>query len=68
MAVPCPRCGAWTRVLSTRASPEGPRRRYECGNLHRFSTVERVLDEPPPRGENPSVRSSTGNPQKGKLK
>lgn len=32
----CPECGAWSVVLDTR----GPRRRRECGNGHRFSTIE----------------------------
>lgn len=34
----CPRCGAWTNVLATR----GATRRRECGNGHRFTTVEVV--------------------------
>lgn len=39
----CPACNAWTRVLETRARTDGTtRRRYECANLHRFTTEERV--------------------------
>ena len=38
----CPTCGVWTRVLETRAIDGGKYRRYECGNLHRFRTMERV--------------------------
>lgn len=38
----CPTCGAWTIVLETRAKGDGKYRRYECGNLHRFLTMERV--------------------------
>lgn len=39
----CPRCGAWTSVLETRTRADGSkRRRYECANLHRFTTVEYV--------------------------
>lgn len=32
----CPHCGAWSNVLETRTT----RRRRECANGHRFSTVE----------------------------
>lgn len=35
----CPKCNAWTEVLETRKRPAGVYRRYECANLHRFSTV-----------------------------
>lgn len=38
----CPHCGAWTSVLSTR----GTARRRQCGNGHRFSTVETVVGLP----------------------
>jgi transcriptional regulator NrdR family protein len=39
----CPQCGTWTEVLATRTRPDGSRlRRYQCANLHRFSTVERI--------------------------
>ncbi len=39
----CPDCGAWVRVLETyRRVDNATRRRYECANLHRFTTVERV--------------------------
>lgn len=41
----CPLCGAWATKLETRsrATDNTVRRRYECGNLHRFSTVERIV-------------------------
>ena len=40
----CPRCGAWSSVLETRKTQDGhKRRRYECANLHRFSTLEYSL-------------------------
>ena len=41
----CPLCGAWATKLETRsrATDNTVRRRYECGNLHRFSSVERVV-------------------------
>lgn len=39
----CPQCGAWTSVLETRRRLDNTKRRaYECANLHRFATVERV--------------------------
>jgi transcriptional regulator NrdR family protein len=43
----CPVCGAWTSVKETRTrKTDGVvTRRYECGNLHRFSTEERIKDD-----------------------
>lgn len=43
----CPVCGTWTTVKETRTRKvDGVvTRRYECGNLHRFSTEERVRYE-----------------------
>lgn len=39
----CPECGAWTVVKETRQrSNNETRRRYECANLHRFTTLETV--------------------------
>lgn len=40
----CPICGVWANVLETRDNKDKnkTRRRYECANLHRFSTVEEV--------------------------
>ena len=41
----CPHCGAWTqlKIRETRLRQDGTKRRtYECGNLHTFTTVERV--------------------------
>lgn len=40
----CPECGVWiTKVKETRNRLDNTTRRaYECGNLHRFNTVERV--------------------------
>ncbi len=37
-------CGATTNVIDTRRSYKRLRRRRECGNNHRFSTVEVPLD------------------------
>jgi transcriptional regulator NrdR family protein len=39
--VKCPKCNAWTDVLETRS----PRRKRECANGHRFSTMELVEDD-----------------------
>jgi transcriptional regulator NrdR family protein len=43
----CPVCGTWTTVKETRTrKTDGVvTRRYECANLHRFSTEERVRYE-----------------------
>ena len=43
----CPICGSWTTVKETRTrKTDGVvTRRYECGNMHRFSTEERVRYE-----------------------
>lgn len=39
----CPVCNAWTYNLETRTNQDGTvRRRYECANTHRFSTIETV--------------------------
>ena len=39
----CPTCGAWTEVVLTRWREDNTRRRvHQCGNLHKFSTVERI--------------------------
>ena len=39
----CPICKAWSTILETRTRQDNTRRRtLECGNLHKFTTVERV--------------------------
>lgn len=47
MSMKCPICGTWATVLQTRTrKTDGVvTRRYECGNMHRFSTEERVRHE-----------------------
>jgi transcriptional regulator NrdR family protein len=41
----CPECGAWTVVKETRADQNNTRRRrIECANMHRFTTLETVID------------------------
>lgn len=40
----CPTCKAWVSVKETRQKADGTTyRRYECANLHRFTTTERVI-------------------------
>ena len=43
--MPCVVCGAWTEIVESRVVTENTRRRrYECGNGHRFVTlVEETL-------------------------
>ena len=39
----CPICGTWTLVKETRKTPDNEKkRRYECANEHRFTTLEKV--------------------------
>lgn len=41
----CPRCDTTGQVIETRVRPDGlKRRRYECANLHRFSTLEQLAE------------------------
>ena len=46
MSIKCPQCSSWTRVKETRTrKTDGVvTRRYECANLHRFTTEERVKE------------------------
>ena len=41
----CPECGAWANVLQTRDNKANDmvRRRYECINLHRYTTIEQIV-------------------------
>lgn len=40
----CPVCGAWTIVKETRTGTDNTRRRrLECANTHRFTTIETVV-------------------------
>ena len=36
----CPECRAKVQVLETRQKPGHTRRRYECSNGHRYTTME----------------------------
>jgi transcriptional regulator NrdR family protein len=43
----CPDCKAWTEVKETRKRLDGTTyRRYECANLHRFTTREGIVSSP----------------------
>jgi transcriptional regulator NrdR family protein len=40
----CPECGTWTIVKETRTNDENTRRRrLECANEHRFTTLETII-------------------------
>lgn len=39
----CPECGVWSMVKETRKAVGYTYRRYECANLHRFTTNEIVV-------------------------
>ena len=42
----CPECGVWTVVKEVRPSTvHGYRRRRECANGHKFTTVETVVPQ-----------------------
>jgi len=42
----CPQCKTYTEVLETRTRSDGVvRRRYLCANMHRFTTLEVVVED-----------------------
>ena len=42
----CPVCKTYTEVLETRQRADGvTRRRYECANTHRFTSLELVIED-----------------------
>ena len=42
----CPVCGTYTEIIDSRMRPDGTRRRrYQCANMHRFTTLENILKE-----------------------
>ena len=44
----CPACKAWSTVKETRERQDGTvRRRYQCANLHRFTTSEAPIQPEP---------------------
>jgi len=41
----CPVCGTWTIVKESRESTGNTRRRrLECANMHRFTTLETIIE------------------------
>lgn len=47
MSMKCPQCGAWALIKETRTkkTENVVTRRYECANLHRFTTEEKVKND-----------------------
>jgi hypothetical protein len=41
----CPVCGKPAEVIDSRPKPDGRYRRYQCFNMHRFTTTEQVIKE-----------------------
>jgi transcriptional regulator NrdR family protein len=39
----CPICNTWTEQIDTRKRAGSIFRRYECANLHRFTTKDREV-------------------------
>ena len=39
----CPVCDTWTSIKETRQRVNGKYRRYQCGNLHTFGTMESLF-------------------------
>jgi transcriptional regulator NrdR family protein len=41
----CPVCGSYTEIIDSRMYPDGVRRRrrYQCANMHRFTTIEVIV-------------------------
>ena len=56
----CTECGTWTIVKETRVSTGNTRRRrLECANMHRFSTLETIVDR------KTSIRQKQKTPKNG---
>lgn len=58
----CHQCGVWSDVLSTRQQQRGlvVKRERQCANGHRFSTLEKLIERPPPRGPEYCRRHAAG--------
>lgn len=41
--IACPECGGKTRSTESRITPSGARRRRECANGHRVTTIEVIV-------------------------
>ena len=67
----CPECGTWTEVLESVLRRDGSRRRrYQCANMHRFNTEEKVvgLSSTPIKKEDVLSTLPRVNPRMPKLK
>ena len=54
----CPECGTWTEVLESVLRKDGSRRRrYQCANMHRFNTEEKVVGRSSTHTEKAAVLS-----------
>ena len=59
----CPECGAWTVVKETRADENNSRRRrIECANMHRFTTLETVIVEKTRVRQKQKTAKASGKP------
>jgi transcriptional regulator NrdR family protein len=59
----CPECGAWTVVKETRADENNSRRRrIECANMHRFTTLETVIAEKTRVRQKQKIAEISGKP------
>lgn len=57
----CPVCGTWTIVKETRTSTENTRRRrLECANEHRFTTLETIIVSKTPIRQKQKVIKTSG--------
>jgi transcriptional regulator NrdR family protein len=56
----CPRCGAWSDVMETRANEGGnvTRRRRVCANNHRFTTLEYAQPSPASSTRTPTAKEA----------
>lgn len=60
----CEECGAWTSVKETRAAPNNTRRRrIECANGHRFTTLEKIIVSKTSVCEEPEVAQVGSKPR-----
>ena len=61
----CPTCGTWTVVKETRKKEKNVTyRRYECGNLHRFTTLETVNSIIKPKANHANSKAQLHSEQK----
>jgi len=59
----CIVCGAWTVVKDSRVDQDNNRRRrIECANLHRFTTLETVIATKTQLREKQKAAEASGKP------